>query len=154
MNEMIPMENAPFPAANGELMNIDGHDYIADLTSATVAFSSMQADTPEARAHLYKAMNNPDARIGDCVNMKIVARDVYCEVVTVTNQDGVKSQVPRVVIIDVDGKSYQAVSMGVFSAIKKLFQVFGVPTWTDGLPLVVRQINKNDRRLLTFDVEM
>lgn len=154
-NEMIPMASAPFPANSTELVNVDGQDFIADLTSKTVAFCSMNAENPESKMQLYKAMNNPDKRIGDCVNMKINARDVYCEVVNITNREtGEVTQAPRTVIIDVDGVSYQAVSMGVFSAMKKLFQVFGVPTWKDGLPLVVKQINKNDRRLLTFDVDI
>lgn len=131
----------------------DNSTFIADLTSRQTTFCSYQAKTPQEKAILFKAMNNPEKRIGDCINMEIVAKDLYCEVVTCVNKETGESNVcPRIVIIDDKGVGYQAVSLGVFSAIKKVIQVFGQPSWTTPIKLKVVQITKGEKKLLTFDV--
>jgi hypothetical protein len=132
----------------------DNSKFIVDLTAPkTLTFCSMKADTPKAKASLFKAMNNPEKRIADCINEVINAKDLFCEVVQCTNKEtGEITPCPRVVIIDDKGIGYQAVSLGVFSAFKKLIAVYGSPTWATPLKLKVKQITKGDRKLLTFDV--
>lgn len=132
----------------------DDQNFVADLTSRQTTFCSMRANTPQEKALLFKAMNNPDKRLGDCINMTIEVKDLYCEVVRCTNQQtGQFQDCPRMVLIDKDGVGYQAVSLGVYSAIKKVIQVFGEPSWETPLPLTIKQITKGDRKLLTFDVK-
>lgn len=132
----------------------DNKNFIADLTSRQTTFCSLMANTPAEKAMLFKAMNNPEKRVGDCINMTINAKDLFCEVVDCINQQtGDKQACPRIVIIDDKGVGYQAVSLGVYSAIKKIIQVFGAPSWETPLPLVVKQITKGERKLLTFDVD-
>lgn len=132
----------------------DNKNFVADLTSRQTTFCSLKANTLKEKAMLFKAMNNPANRIGDCINMTINAKDLFCEVVNCVNQQtGEVEACPRIVIIDDKGVGYQAVSLGVYSAIKKIIQVFGVPTWETPLPLVVKQITKGERKLLTFDVD-
>lgn len=129
------------------------NNFIADLTSSTATFCSLNAVTPEEKANLFKAMNNPEKRLGDCINMKIYVKDLYCETVTCTNQlTGEVAKCPRIVLIDSDGVGYQAVSLGIFSAVKKAMQVFGAPSWTSPLPIEIKQVTKGDRKLLTFDI--
>lgn len=131
----------------------DNTNFVADLTSRKTMFCSFEAKTPADKAKLFKAMNNPEKRIGDCINMEIVAKDLFCEVVTCVNKEtGESNECPRIVIIDDKGVGYQAVSLGVFSAVKKIIQVFGQPTWNEPIKLKVVQITKGDRKLLTFDV--
>ncbi len=126
---------------------------LSELTGQTNSFCSMSVDTHENKLLLYKAMNNPDKRIGDCINMEIRIKDVYCEVAKLVNKDtGEIEYVPRTVLIDDKGISYQAISKGVFTAVSKLFQVFGAPTWCDPITVKVRQISKGDRNILTLDV--
>ena len=139
----------------GTLMTMDeDSSFVADLTTRQTTFCSMVAKTVQEKALLFKAMNNPEKRLGDCINMKIMAKDLFCEVVTCINQQtGGMQDCPRMVIIDENGVSYQAVSLGVYSGIKKLIQVFGEPTWEEPLPLVVKQITKGEKKLLTFDLE-
>lgn len=139
----------------GTLMTMDeDSSFVADLTTRQTTFCSMVAKTVQEKALLFKAMNNPEKRLGDCINMKIMAKDLFCEVVTCINQQTGKMQdCPRMVIIDENGVSYQAVSLGVYSGIKKLIQVFGEPTWEEPLPLIVKQITKGEKKLLTFDLE-
>lgn len=138
-----------------EMMMEENKGFIADLTSAKTTFCSLAADTREEKANLFKAMNNPEKRLGDCINMVIMAKDIYCEVVDCLNQQtGEVTQCPRIVIIDDKGVGYQAVSIGIYSALKKIIQVFGAPTWNEPIPLEIKQITKGDRKLLTFDVKL
>lgn len=128
---------------------------IADLTAErTVSYCSMEPKNEDDEIILFNAMNNPEKRIGDCINMVIEVKHVFCEVVTCINREtGESTLCPRTVLIDVDGKGYQAVSMGVFSALKKIFAVKGDPTtWKKPVKLKVSQITKGDRKLLTFNL--
>lgn len=130
-----------------------GFDVSVDMTSAQMQFSSMQATTDEEKVTLYNAINNPDKRLADCVNMKINVKDVYAEIVNCTNEEtGEITACPRIVLIDDKKVSYQAVSVGIYSAIRKLIQIFGVPTWKKPITLEVKQITKGNKRMLTLNV--
>lgn len=128
-------------------------DIAGELTSRTQMYSSMSADTPEKRAILFKAMNNPDKHLGDIVGETIYVTDLFCESVMIANKDtGEESPAVRTVLIDKDGLGYASVSKGIFSAVKKLIMLCGQPTWETPIPLKIAQINKDQRRLLTFDI--
>ena len=123
------------------------------MSTAKTQFTSMVATTNEEKAKLYNAMNNPDERISDNINKQIKAKDLYVEVVNCTNTEtGEVTACPRIVIIDDKGKSYQAVSIGIYSALKKIIQVYGAPTWETPINLEVKQITKGDRKMLTLNV--
>lgn len=131
----------------------EGFNLTADLSTAQMSFCSMKADTQEAKMKLYNAMNNPDKRLGDCINKTINAKDLYVEIVSCTNEEtGEVTPCPRIVIIDDKGVSYQCVSIGIYSAIKKIIQVFGAPTWEKPIKLEVIQITKGSRKMLTLNV--
>lgn len=131
----------------------DNFNLEIDMTTRKTQFTSMVATTDDAKAKLFNAMNNPDARIADNINKVIKAKDLYIEVVNCTNTEtGEVTACPRIVIIDDHGKSYQAVSIGIYSALKKVIQVFGAPTWEKPIPLEVKQITKGDRKMLTLNV--
>lgn len=129
----------------------NGEHYIADLTTATSSYCSMVADTPEEKATLFNAMNNPDERIADHINETIAVKDLYCEVVQCVNQEtGEVSTCPRIVLIDDKGKSYASVSLGIYSAMKKLMSIYGQPTWDKPIKVKVMQISKGTRKMLSL----
>lgn len=130
-----------------------GFDISVDMTSAQLSFSSLKADTDEEKASLFNAINNPEKRLADCINMKIKAKDLYIEVVNCTNEEtGEVTACPRIVIIDDKGVSYQAVSLGIYSALKKVIQIFGAPTWEKPISLEVKQVTKGTRKMLTLNI--
>lgn len=130
-----------------------GFDVAVDMTSAQTQFCSMNAESDEEKAKLFNAMNNPEKRLADCINMKIKAKDLYIEVVNCTNEEtGEVTACPRIVIIDEKGVAYQAVSIGIYSALKKVIQVFGAPTWEKPVTLEVKQVTKGSRKMLTLNV--
>lgn len=129
--------------------------FIMDLTAERkTQFCSMNPKNEDEEVVLFNAMNNPEKRIGDCINMTINVKHVFCEVVTCVNREtGESNLCPRIVLIDTDGVGYQAVSLGVFSAMKKIFAIKGNPTtWKKPVKLQVVQITKGDRKLLTFNM--
>lgn len=148
------MENQMVVRNQNNVFMDEGYSIAVDLTSAQTQFCSVVAATPEEKAKLFNAMNNPEKRIGDCINMTINAKDLYVEVVNCTNEKtGEVTACPRIVIIDDKGVGYQAVSVGIFSALKKVIQVFGAPTWESPVKLKVQQITKGSRKMLTLNVE-
>lgn len=132
----------------------EGEKFIADLNSASNSWTSFKAETPEQKAALFAVMNNPEKRISDCINMTLHIKDLYIESVQCTNPDtGEVKMCPRIVAIDKDGVGYQAVSLGVYSAFRKLIQIYGAPTWEKPIPIKVRQITNGKRSMLTFDID-
>lgn len=129
--------------------------FIMDLTAERkVQYCSMVPKNEDEEIILFNAMNNPEKRIGDCINMTIEVKHVFCEVVTCINREtGEGNLCPRIVLIDKDGTGYQAVSLGIFSALKKIFSIKGDPkTWKKPVKLMVSQVTKGDRKLLTFNM--
>lgn len=153
--EMItqPTANPATAPAKVNQFADEGFNIVADMTTAKTQFTSMTATTDAEKAKLYNAMNNPDKRLSDCINMQIRAKDLYIEVVACTNEEtGVTTPCPRIVIIDEKGVSYQCVSIGIYSALKKVIQVYGVPTWEKPVTLEVKQVTKGTRKMLTLNV--
>ena len=142
--------NAP---AETEKTQLSADGYIADLTSRVTTFCSLPANTPEEKARVFKVMNAPEKKIADCINLQINATDLFCEVVQcVSETTGEIENLPRIVIIDDKGVSYQCVSKGIFGSIKKLIAVYGQPTWNTPIPLIVKQVPTKKGSALTFDI--
>ena len=136
--------------ADMEMMSI-AQELSAEQTSM---FCSIQGGTHESKVAVFNASNNPDHKVGDYINKVIVVKDVLAELIEVTNDETGEIEVtPRVVLIDMDGKSYQAVSKGIFNALKKAIAIFGAPTWDEGLPCLIKQVSVGKGSMLTFDVQ-
>lgn len=125
-----------------------------NLTESSDSFCSLKAETPQEKATLFRIMNSPEKRISDCINQTILVKDVYCEVVQVTNKETSEvNTCPRVVLVDKDGIGYQSVSFGIYGSLKKLFQVYGVPTWEEPVPVKVIQISREKNKILALTIE-
>lgn len=153
MMEMNPFEENTTAVAHVTMD--EDEKFIMDLTSERkVQFCSMTPKNEDEEIVLYNAMNAPEKRVGDCINMTIEVKHIYCEVVTCVNREsGEESVCPRIVLIDKDGVGYQAVSMGIYSAVKKLMTIKGNPaTWKKPVKIKVTQVTKGDRKLLTLNM--
>lgn len=155
VKDMTPFDNTQAERNTALAVMDEDERFIMDLTAERkTQFCSMNPKNEDEEVILFNAMNNPDKRIGDCINMTINVKHVFCEVVTCVNREtGESNLCPRIVLIDTDGVGYQAVSLGVFSALKKIFAIKGNPTtWEKPVKLQVVQITKGDRKLLTFNM--
>lgn len=139
---------------NNQLMNIEENELnIFEQGNQKPAYCSIVAESFDDKAKIFNAMSSPDERLRNHINEVIKIRDVYCEIVTCMNKDtGETSEAPRVVLIDTEGKSYQCVSTGIFNSLKRLFTVFGMPTWEKGVPCKVKQVSNGERQILTLVV--
>lgn len=121
---------------------------------ATSTFCSVQGGDRKTKALIYNAMNNPKHKVGDFINKTIDVKDVFVELIEQTSEEtGETVQVPRVVLIDDKGEAYQAVSVGIFNAVKNAIQVFGQPTWDEPLKCMIKQIAVKNGSMLTFEVQ-
>lgn len=141
-------------------------DVKSDLaTGGNSTYCSIQATDKASKAKVFNAMNNPDHRVGDFINKQIRLKDVLAEVITMDEKDENdqpvidpetgeprRTQAIRVVLFDDKGESYQAVSTGVYNAVKKLMMVFGAPTWDDPITVEVKQVSLGKNQMLTLNV--
>ena len=122
-------------------------------SNAPAPFVSFRPVTAPEKARLYRAMTKPDFKIADCINQQIRLTDVFVEWVEVTDRTtGQIDTVPRCVLFDVNGKTYAATSRGIANALERLSMVYGMPHWDTPIPVVVRQVQANERRFYTLDI--
>ena len=133
-------ESAMLPAAT--TIDVDGRAMIADLASATTAYCSMVIDTTEDKIKAYNAMSNADEQLSEHIGEEIPIRNVFVEAIECKNeQTGQPEICPRIVLIAADGKTFQAVSKGVFGSLKRIFQLFGTPdTWDFSLVVKAKSV--------------
>lgn len=140
-------------AENNGLAIIDVRDAMS--AEGQSAYSSLKSGTIKEKAVLYNAMSNPEHKVGDYINQTIKIKDVYVEAIEMTDEDTNEVfTAPRIVLIDTEGSTYQAVSKGIFNALTRLIRTFGEPTWEDGLPCIVRQISLGKNQMLTLEVDI
>lgn len=124
-------------------------------TSMIPSLCSIEAKDRKSAAKVYKALNNPDHRVGDFINKEINIQDVLIEPIEVTNDEtGEMNLAPRVVLIDDMGKAYQAVSQGIANSVLLMKKIFGDPTWDEPIPATVRQVSTKRGSMLTLDIDM
>ena len=122
---------------------------------ATSVFCSVQGGDRKTKALIYNAANNPEHKVADYINKVINVKDVLVEIIAIENEKtGAIEEAPRVVLIDDKGKAYQAVSAGMFNAIKNAIQIFGEPTWDEPLPMFIKQVTVKNGSMLTADIKI
>ena len=137
------------------VVQMDGTDFIADLTTAETAYCSLAPETPEEKARLFNAINQPSSRLSDMIGKEIEVSDVFCEVVQLISQStGEVTKAPRIILFDKNGNSYSCVSIGIFGSLKKIFTIFGEPsTWPAPLKFEVKQIERGGgKRILSLNL--
>ena len=141
---------------NKELVkyNEEGTNFIVNLKSASTSYCSLNVNTQKEKEHLFNIISSPTDRIANIINEIIELKDLYVETVELTNEEtGEISFAPRTILIDKNGKSFECVSIGIFSALKKLFQIFGEPCiWEKPIKIKIKQIQKGTKSILTFSI--
>ena len=117
-------------------------------------YCSMQVTDEKSASMLFKAMNQPDDSLGDHINETIDVANIFIQPVPMANQEtGEVNVVPRIVLFDVEGKTYVTVSRGIYNALKNMCAIVGTPEiWKAPVTIKVGQRQIKERRMLTFDV--
>lgn len=117
------------------------------------AVCSVKAEDAASKAIVFNAATNPDYKVKSCINKKIRVKDLYAESIEVVNEEtGEIVNVPRMVLIDDEGASYECMSVGMFSAIRKLVAVYGEPTWDPPLEVTVKEKPVGKGSMLTLQM--
>lgn len=120
----------------------------------TQSMCSFTVDTVEDKKKLFKVATAPDHNVAEYIGKSIKIKDVYAEVVHMTNQEtGEVTDGIRMVIIDDKGESYQCVSSGMWNAFTRMRAIFGNPTYDPAIPIEIKQIDKGvNKKILSFDI--
>ena len=111
---------APVPVA----VDVDGAAMIADLSTAVMSYCSMQIESVADKVKAYNAMANTSDVLAEHIGEEIPMRHVYVEVIECENPaTGEKEKCPRIVLIASDGRTFQAVSRGVFGSLKQIMLI-------------------------------
>lgn len=125
-------------------------DILAGLTGKTQnVYCSLTGQDFETKAKVMHIAQNPDKQIAKMVGEVIMMTDVYVEVATLATGE----KVPRVILIDEKGKSYQATSFGVLHSLEKLFGIFGMPHYEVPIPVVPCETKSKNGTVLFLDVK-
>lgn len=131
------------------------NEMIAQENEKRKPFCTAIMDTAEEKAKWFSATNNPDKKVADCANAEIYLKDFYIEFVDCLNEESgeLTMNVPRIVLMDVDGVSYTATSFVLYNTLERLVRFYGLPNqWDEPLRIKFKQINKGKKRLLSIDV--
>lgn len=117
-------------------------------------YCSMPCETFEEKQKIFNVINNCGNSLQDHINEEIEIMHIYLDNLTLANEEtGEVNECARTILIATDGQAYQAVSIGVFNAVKKLLWLFGQPlNWEKPLRIKVKQISKGANKILTFDL--
>lgn len=116
-------------------------------------YYSMPMVTVADKIKIYNAINTPDDTIAENINKVIVMKDVLIEnIMLINDETGFEEVAPRMIIIDVNGKTYSTVSHGMLGAIQRIKNLFGKPTWEDGIGVVVLQKPTKNGSMLTLEL--
>lgn len=113
----------------------------SEVMETGVGYSSMNVENHDQAVVFYNAVTNPTGKLKEHINETLNLVHVSIEPVEVKreDEDGTLVIAPRVVLVTDDGESYSCVSVGVYSALKRIFSLFGTPdAWTK--PLLVKPI--------------
>lgn len=143
-------------ANNSEMLCVFNDAKFGDL------FTSFSPDDMDGKVKLYNAINSPDQRIGDYINTPIVVRDVVVSKVKLAERidanspnwsaDDKERDGFRVILIDMEGKSYTATSTGIYNSVSTLRKVFGTLHFDDGMKVIVKQITTKNGKSLTLSL--
>ena len=101
-------------------------------------YCSKEAKTDEEKKDLFNALESCDALLNDCVGQEINLKDVYCEEKEVLDEEtGETRKKYRTIHFDVSGQTYATGSYGIFNIMKKIFAIYGMPTWENGIKVKV-----------------
>lgn len=113
-----------------------------DIAGGGRGYCTMIAEDIQSKATLYNACANP-AKLSDKINLPIEMIHFYVEIIQCVNKEsGELVNVPRVVIIDKYGNGFQAVSVGIYNAIKRIVAMFGNPaSWDSPVTIMCQNVD-------------
>lgn len=118
-------------------------------------YATMDASTAENKAKLFNATENADVLVNDCINEELTLVDVYLEKIPyVEEETGELKHKYRTILFGEDGKSYATGSFGIYNAVVKILQIYGIEFLHDeGLKVkITKAAAKDGKSKLTLKI--
>ena len=125
---------------------------IAQLTSGTVdVFSSNRGTDHKSKISTINALTNATP-LSENLNKEIKLKDVIVQFVDMADErSGEINSVPRLTLIDADGKAFHVMSSVVYKDLKTFFAILGMPhTWPAPLPIIAENGKAKVGKFLTL----
>ena len=160
MNEqnVIPVSPAELAEMRHNPMDSVTVSSLADPGASQMYCSIRDDGTMQSKARIFNSINSPDKRISDCIGETISLANIVAHPIQLVDENsGELIETMRMVLVDDQGTSYEAVSTGIVNAVSRILQIFGQPdTWT--APIKVKPVQEGTRngnnKVTTLKVEM
>lgn len=124
---------------------------IASLSRGNnTVFSTIEGGGFDSKVALMNALSN-SVPVSENLKSTIRLTNVVVESVDMVNETTGEIQAqPRIVLIDVDGTAYHAISGPAFRDVKRLLAIMGKPSsWPEPLPIHITQEGQGTRKYFT-----
>lgn len=95
----------------------------------------------ESKIKIYNAISNAENSLSDHIGEVLEIEHMVAHPIELADEvTGKMVQAMRVVLVDVNGVGYHAVSNGVVSSLQKIIGIVGPAPWTPALQVVPKQV--------------
>ena len=127
---------------------------LAVVKSEEERICTKKVESLEEKKALFNALESCDVLLSNCEGQEIAIKDVFCEPRTVIDEKTGETRTKyRTILFDVNGQTYATGSYGIYNMLERMFLIYGMPTWEEGVKVVVRRRPiKDGKTTLTFDL--
>lgn len=148
-----PAESNGGPPASPARQARDQHDLMSFGGGGQRLSTSLNVDDPAMARRFLSAQQDCDRRLVECVNQQIAVTDYVVHDVELKNREtGEVIPSVRLVLIDKDGLTYEAVSETLLRSFQRIAFLFGKPPWNPSRVLVPMTKKKGEYSIYWFDV--
>lgn len=120
-------------------------------------FQNWPLKTPEDAARLMRCLSKSDESSDTMINRTFFMRNLFIHRVHLTNvETGEIVAMPRVVLINPEGKTLSFCSAGVWGSIEWIVRMYTTGPWNPPIPVIVRKVpcrTAGSTLVLDFDTE-
>lgn len=146
---------APIEIADDRAVNTLSADIDAMRQGKVAVFSSYRGESRDDKMNVLRAMTNSTA-LDTMIGKTVALANFVVQSIEMPDQNtGEMQTVPRIIIVDSEGKSYHAISQGIWSALKNICGILGMPaTWSAPVDVTVAQEKTNSGyRVFTLKIK-
>ena len=116
---------------------------------------TLDLSTIEGKKKMYNMLEKCDILLKDMIGQEINIKDIFVSQREIIDKEtGEIKNKYRVILIDTVGKTYVTGSYGIFNCLSRLTQIFGMPTWEEGVKVKIVEQETKDRKRKQLRLEL
>ena len=122
------------------------------LANDKTMFTSLNLDDKDSKIKLYNSLQKCDVRINDIVGQEIEFSDIFIEEKPFAEIDEKTGEVIketrkfRTILYGTNDVTYVSSAYGVYNSLKNIVSIFGLPTKTEPIKVIVNKRPTNNGR--------